>query len=366
MSQNAKAPAVNLSKPIVRAIDVGYGNTKFVSFHRADTNEIQCSLFPSIAPHASATDDLAGGVFQRRNTVRIEVNGVVYEVGKDARLAQDASYSRTLTSDYSMSDPYLAMLRGAMFYMAVPHIDLLVVGLPVNTVDIYGEKLRSRLLGSHTLPKVVDGVPTGESYDVEVRDVRVVAQPIGGFFDYSISNNLYGKMRNQMNLLIDPGYYTLDWLVAAGVKTVSPRSGAHSGGMSAVLGAIAEAIGKKLGTQITDVTGIDEALRTGTNPRFFGQEFEIADYVNIGKEKARQFVRTLAGKVGNKGVDIDNIILAGGGADFFKDIISESFPHHELVVTKDPVFANVRGFQLAGAQWAHQDAFISKREVAAK
>lgn len=366
MSSNPQAAAVDSTKPIVRAIDVGYGNTKFVSYHRAETNEIQCSLFPSIAPHASATDDLAGGVFQRRNTVRIQVGGVVYEVGKDARLAQDASYSRTLTSDYSMSDPYLAMVRGAIFYMAVPRIDLLVVGLPVNTVDVYGDQLKARLIGVHTLPEVVDGEPTGKTYDVEVKDVRVVAQPIGGFFDYSISNNLYGRMRNQMNLLIDPGYFTLDWLVAAGVKTVSPRSGAHSGGMSAVLGAIAEAIGKKLGTQINDVTSIDDALRTGTNPRFFGQEFDMSDYLNIGKEKARQFVRTLAGKVGNKGVDIDNIILAGGGAEFFKDIIAESFPHHELVITKDAVFANVRGFQLAGAQWVNQEAFSTKREAGAK
>lgn len=57
-----------MTEPIVRAIDVGYGNTKFVQFH-AQGGEIACSLFPSIAPQASSGADLTGGVFQRRNTI---------------------------------------------------------------------------------------------------------------------------------------------------------------------------------------------------------------------------------------------------------------------------------------------------------
>ena len=61
---------VNESK-IVRAIDVGYGNTKFVNYHTRGS-AIQCSIFPSITPHASGSQDLNGGIFQRRNTVKIE------------------------------------------------------------------------------------------------------------------------------------------------------------------------------------------------------------------------------------------------------------------------------------------------------
>lgn len=41
-----------MEKPIVRAIDVGYGNTKFVVL-RQGAGEIHCGLFPSIAPQAS-------------------------------------------------------------------------------------------------------------------------------------------------------------------------------------------------------------------------------------------------------------------------------------------------------------------------
>lgn len=110
-------------RKMVRAIDIGYGNTKFVAGH-SHGMEIQCSIFPSIASHAAAGANLGGGVFQRRNTVRVSVDDVVYEVGKDARLAQDASYGRALTPDYCLSDAYLALVRGAIFNMDVPNIDL--------------------------------------------------------------------------------------------------------------------------------------------------------------------------------------------------------------------------------------------------
>lgn len=343
---------------IVRAIDVGYGNTKYVVFHERG-EQVQCSLFPSTAPQAGASTDLSGGVFQKRNTVTVEVNGVSYEVGRDARLAQDASYGRVLDSKYSLSDVYLALVRGAISYMGVSHIDVLVLGLPVNTFDTYQETLAERMTGVHRVPSPTSSDPS-KTVEVEVRAVRVIPQPIGGFFDYAIRNNLYGRMKNQMNLLIDPGFYTLDWVVAHGVKMANARSGAHSGGMSAVLATMAEAIGRELGTQLNDYSLLDDAIRTGTSPRFFGKPFDIDRHIKIGKEKARQFVSVLANRVGNNGVDIDNIILAGGGAEFFKDLIQEKFPHHELVITDDPVFANVRGFQLAGEQYAASQSFKAK------
>lgn len=347
-----------MSEAIVRAIDVGYGNTKFVQFHTPG-GEIACSLFPSISPQASTGADLTGGVFQRRNTVIVEVNGVRYEVGRDAKLAQDASYGRTLDADFSMTDAYMALVRGAISYMGVPHLDHLILGLPVNTHAQHHEALTKRMVGVHRIPDA-----SGNPIDVEVRSVTVTPQPIGAFFDYTIRNNVYGRMRNQTNLLIDPGYYTLDWVVAHGVKMVNARSGAHSGGMSSILSTIGESVSKELGHQLSDFSAIDEAIRTGVPPRFFGKARDITEHIRLGKEKARQFVSVLANKVGNGGVDIDNIIIAGGGAEFFRDVIQEKFPNHELVITEDPVFANVRGFQLAGEQYMRSRSFNSARVAA--
>lgn len=330
--------------PVVRAIDVGYGNTKFVVSHRPDRS-LECGIFPSLAPQASGGPDLSSGIFAKRNTVTVTVDGVTYEVGKDSRLAQDASYGRTLDADFCKTNAYKALVRGALYYVGAAEIDLLVLGLPVNLFETHHQYLEQAIVGNHDVP-----LPNGEPAFVHVHAVRVIPQPIGGFFDHALKNGLYQKMKAQMNLLIDPGFYTLDWVVAEGVKMVNSRSGAHSGGMSAVLSAIGDSVSKELGTQVVDYRGIDDALRLRTKARFFGREHDISKHVKLGEEKARQFVSVLANKVGRQGQDIDNIILVGGGAQFFCPLVQEKFPLHELIIADGSVFANVRGFQLAGEQ----------------
>jgi len=61
------------------------------------------------------------------------------------------------------------------------------------------------------------------------------------------------------------------------------------------------------------------------------------------------------------GNDIDQIILGGGGAFFFKHVIQQAFPRHKLTELKDALYANVIGFQLAGMEsmrsdWARDEA----------
>ncbi|PLX74052.1 MAG: hypothetical protein C0607_12085 [Azoarcus sp.] len=92
---------------IVRAIDVGFSNTKHTLF-RPKGREITCDFFPSIAPpmQSSGMIDLAGQLYQRHNVVNVRVGNVSYVVGKDAPLSQDASFGRTLDQSYAMSDAY--------------------------------------------------------------------------------------------------------------------------------------------------------------------------------------------------------------------------------------------------------------------
>lgn len=124
--------------------------------------------------------------------------------------------------------------------------------------------------------------------------------------------------------------------------------------MSAILSSVGEAVSRDLGVRLTDFSRIDDALCLGTNPRFNGKEFDLSKYRPLAIEKARQFVAVLAAKVGPS-TDIDNILLAGGGAAFFRDLVAEKFPDHNIQITPDPVYANVRGFQFAGEHWAAQN-----------
>ncbi len=50
--------------------------------------------------------------------------------------------------------------------------------------------------------------------------------------------------------------------------------------------------------------------------------------------------------------DIDRIVLVGGGARFFQPGIRARFPDHPIEVAESGIFANVRGFQIAGERLA--------------
>lgn len=345
MNQPAHTPA-----PVVRAVDVGFGNVKHVVRHEKGS-DVECRLFPSLAPQVAANGSLSAGPLTQRNTTRVKVKGMTYEVGVDAELAIDTTHGRVLDRSYPTTDVYMALLRGALAYMMEPKIDLLVLGLPVNTYEQHREFLQAEMTGDHVVQNMHKRVDpaAAEEITVNVAEIWVLPQPIGGFFDHAIRHKLFGQMKNQTNLIVDVGFFTLDWLVAAGTKPVGARSGAANGGMSAVLTAIGEAIGREHTTQIANLKRIDDAIRAGGKLNIFGKPHDISSNVAIGKAKAREFVSTMAAKVGD-GADIDNIILSGGGAEFFIDIVQEKFPKHELVIAHDPVFANVRGFQLAGEE----------------
>ena len=100
-------------EPVVRALDVGFGHTKFVS--SVDGSEARCAHFPSVAypTESDETTDPMGG---RRKTVGIPIDGLIYEVGPDGHLAADIFNAKQMHERYSETPEYLAMLRGALHW----------------------------------------------------------------------------------------------------------------------------------------------------------------------------------------------------------------------------------------------------------
>ena len=48
--------------------------------------------------------------------------------------------------------------------------------------------------------------------------------------------------------------------------------------------------------------------------------------------------------------DVQHIVLVGGGAPFYRKAINRHFKAHTIHEVPDPLYANVRGFQLLGEQ----------------
>src|SRR5512134_3274438 len=131
---------------MVRAIDTGYGMTKFTL---TAGPEPVCRSFPSIATRQK--DTVGEGVLDAIDTVTLAIDGSCYEVGPDAHLARGRERARILHADYTTSPEYRALTLGALAYMEVESIDLLVLGLPVSLMANRSQGLRRAFQGEHTL-----------------------------------------------------------------------------------------------------------------------------------------------------------------------------------------------------------------------
>lgn len=348
---------------VVRAVDVGYGNVKFSLQHPHASQQVMCGIFPSRSPAATSSEQtLAAGAMQARDTVSIKIRKNTYEVGYGVTHAEGAfDETAVLDKGFCLSDAYMARLLGAVYYqMGGPRdnradvgpkffegstISLLVLGLPVSTYrepDLR-DKLRAAVVGTHELP---------DDRTVNIRNVQVIPQPMGAFYEYAFQNNMFDRMSTQHNLVIDPGFFTFDWLMTDGLTPLDGRSNAVYRGMSAVMKAIAESIKRQesLGTDISTLTRLlDNHFRTG-RPFFVGQkQIDVGPHIAAGHPVIYEAVSALGNLVGD-GSDIQNIIVGGGAAHMYLDAIREKFPAHKVVVTGAPVFSNVRGFQLFGEQ----------------
>lgn len=334
-----------MSNAVCVALDVGYGFTKCAFRESGDQDPVVLS-FPSLAPLA---DDmrLDGGVLRHRNTRRANIDGTTYEIGPDVHLVSDG-HRKVVHADYVTTPEYRALVAGALRLAGLDDVDLLVVGLPVSQMSAQQTTLKRSLTG--VTVHVDDHV-------VRIREVLVLAQPVGALIDLASSAAQYERLRKQVNLVIDPGYFTTDWIVAHGLHPVSTRCGTHDGGMHAVLRRIAAGVGKATGRDYNDLDAIGRGIVTGEF-RIAGHPFDLSPLVASAMSVQAGATHAIKNAVG-VGTDIDNIVVVGGAADFWRDAIQRQFPRHRVQVRPEPMFANARGFLLAGEHLLNRGGVMS-------
>ena len=323
----------------VRAVDVGSGNTKFISAVAGE--DVRCMSFPSIA-YPSLDGRSGWTAADRRRTLLIPVEPLFYEVGPDVALAADTFRARQLHDDYTESPEYTALLRGALAMMKLTQIDLLVVGLPVALFAGRKAALEKAMIGRHDI---------GDGKVVTVSRALAVAQPQGALVHYASVHGKLSEISSERSLIIDPGSRTFDWLVSQGMRLVTKQSHSVNRGVSDVLRLLAQEISRDIGTPYRDLDAIDLALRTGKPPVIFQKPFDIKRLMPLAESVAEQAVSSMKEWLDSPH-SLQNIILVGGGAFLFRRAVKAAFPRHRIHEVKEPMFANVRGFQLAGQSYA--------------
>ncbi|ANJ76299.1 PRTRC system protein D [Ralstonia insidiosa] len=337
---------------IVRAIDVGYGNTKHTLSQLDIDMDVKVGLFPSLAPRATQSD-FTGGLMAKVDRIVVQVDGENYSVGADALAESKGIYKREVASAYSTSRAYRALFLGALQKMRLNAIDYMVVGLPLTTYDRYSKELTELLTGTHEVP---NPVAHDQVLKVDVRRVKVFPQPSGAFYNYAVPRKLLQSMSQQTNLVLDPGYGTLDWFVTEGAKPLTGRCSATPKSVWAVISAVADHIGPDLTSNPRTMSRIDNALRTGSPLTINGKTIDISPFKPLVDQIVADAINEMLMSIGNLS-DIDNILITGGGAHLFVDHVKKELgkTHSQIHVDTDPVYSNVRGFQYAGEFWAAMD-----------
>lgn len=325
---------------IVRAIDVGFGNTKYVKASAG--GRVECAHFPSIA-FDSISDAAGEPLGGRRNTVCVPVGDLWYEVSPEVSLAADGFVGRNYHDDYLRTPEYRAFMAGALRLMRVDRVDLLVLGLPVAQFAARRAELEKAMRGVFEV---------GKRRTVEVRRVLVVAQPQGALYaTLGPGSAQEKKQQHGRSLLIDAGSRTFDWLVVRDNRVIGRMSHSVNRGVHDILTKIAAAVTEEVKQDFHNLEAVDEALRTRKPLRAYRQSFDLKRFDSMVQKIADQAVTEIQQRIGAAD-DLEHVVLVGGGARLFQDAIKRKFPGIRIDGVADPLYANVRGFQLIGERFA--------------
>jgi plasmid segregation protein ParM len=336
---------------VIRAIEIGYGTTSFTKGIK-NGNPIVETFSSNVALKNGS--DLSGGL-SRKNTIDIEIDGDVYEVGPDAHLLTDRTTSRALTNKYIDTQQYKALFKGALAMMGEATIDLLVLALPVNNMKRTDE-LKRFAIGTHRVG----------NQSITVKDVWVLCQPLAGFLSYAntLGQDGFNELSESNVLCLDFGYSTADWLVTRGLKINYKKSGAVNMGMSTILETCVEHL-----SQVEGFKHLDDITFDLVDAAFFkhkgklkisgkAYEFPVHDDKNgvsydcesVIKQITSNCLQEVRNSVG-AGADIEKIIVMGGGHQAYLSAIKENYAHHEIVVVDDPLTAVCTGMYFGGIQF---------------
>jgi plasmid segregation protein ParM len=320
---------------IVRSIDLGYGFVKYV--HNVNKDGVPfIKSFPSIV-EVSTDKNLGGDYFQRRKTTVVRVENVDYEVGEDIDLTTNGYSKKVLSRQYINSVDYEALMKGALKLMRVPEIDMLVIGVPVDVHQKIQDTISAKWKGEIDL----DGTKK-----VVVKKVACVPQPLGGFAYHGTLLKKYSEIKELRNLIIDPGYFTFDWLLSDGMSIVNSSSGSYEGGMHFLIKAVVDQLGTEA-NNLTTIKRIDEYFYKGKQFMYEGKVVDLAPYQDKVQRIIQRTVQEMITTLTNI-QNIDKIILVGGASMMYLEEIKKQFKGRVIESCENTENANVLGFQIIG------------------
>ena len=334
------------------AADIGYGHVKTAVKHG---DMIKTDTFPSYVGIASSPTSMAGlAGLAALDVVEVDIRGRRFLVGPDSPKTRTINAERNRDSSYASTDQYMALMLGALHRMRLPEIDVLVVGLPMNTIEANGAELRHRLTGKHLVP-AFERQGHGLT-EVVVREVLVLGQPVGALLDASSRDP---ELQRKTTIVLDWGWNTLDILGIEGGKPRKDRITAFQGGVAGYIDEVAKSVNAWLRQTHPHVREklrlsahlYEEALRAGKPLETSLGPIDLAPHIKSASAMVDQCFDQVAAILGEDTGSITAAVLAGGGTKLVnaEAHFRRRFPLiSNVIVPADPQFSIVRGFLAAG------------------
>ncbi len=355
-------PTTNTIIPAA-GIDVGFFATKFTCGRSAGagtgTGEgrlgaIVTDQFPSLSPRQISMDLKLPNV-DAVDAVEIEIEpNVSHLVGKDIVKLTHGFGTTAVTADYSRSTGYKALFRGALHSIARANavkgdmtIETVVAGLPLSTVLTHAAELRDFMQQPHVMQHPAD---KDRQITVTIKNAMVMGQPQGALMSYQVAK---GRLdRSATTLVLDMGGGTFDWYVAVGVTPNPQRCGAAPIGALACATAVCNKIDPNYKNSAQIMSRVDYALRTNAESfTVAGTTHMLDQYQPVVRGVMADAIEQMRKSVGNL-QEMDAILFTGGAAPMLFEVCKDALPalKNIMILDKDPVTSNVRGFHV----WAEQ------------
>ncbi|OJW42454.1 MAG: hypothetical protein BGO50_01595 [Rhodanobacter sp. 67-28] len=330
------------------AIDVGYGNLKVMAAQLGgDVDTADSLLLPIGAAPIEQAPRLANGAPQLHGGEEVLLpDGRRWVGGIDPTFL--SGFARQTHDDYPSTDEYLALyLAGLAKLEALGHrtIDVLVTGVPCSQfVGPRRQELKDtisrRFRGVHQL---------GGNRTVEVRNAFVVAQPMGCYTGFLREHPIQlkpGERDTRTVLVIDPGFYSVDWVLMQSGAMREGSAGSSHMATSTILEAAAQAISSAHGGVPLSVAKLDGSFRNGDEILRLGAlTVQFRGFIEAAAaEKARVAMSKIASAMRLSEDVVDYVLLCGGAALLFQSAAKKAFPASEVLISPNPVMANVRGY----------------------
>lgn len=336
---NKEAESVMNQPEFILGLDIGYSNLKMAMGFRGE--KVTTTVLPvGAGPLALMPQQLTGGA---GSCIQVVIDDEKWVAGVEPDRLQ--GWDRELHGDYPATKPYKALFYAALLLSEQKEIDVLVTGLPVNQFmdPELREALKKRLEGEHQItPKRA----------VTVKSVVVVPQPAGAYMEIVSSTedgDLLDVLHEGKTIVIDPGFFSVDWVALEGGEVRYHSSGTSLKAMSVLLKTISLLIQEDHGSS-PGIDKIEKAIRSGKDEiLLFGVKVGLKEYLDKASFGVAQNALTpMRTSMREDGMDADVVLLAGGGAAAYKAAAKELFPKSRIVMAGDPLVANAKGFWFCG------------------